>query len=100
MLEKAVHILAEAATPQRIILFGSEARGDADHVSDFDFIVILRQVKNRRAEIVRLLEALEPHGIPADIFVTSEAFFEEWSDIPGNLLHEVKKEGRIAYEAA
>jgi len=100
MLKKAVRILVEAAAPQRIILFGSEARGKAGQASDFDFIVIEHQVKNRRAEIVRLLEALEPHGIPADIFVASEEFFEAWSRIPGNLLHEAKKEGRVVYEAA
>lgn len=100
MLEKAVRILVDAATPKRIILFGSEARGVADEASDFDFVVIERSVKSRRAEIVRLLEALEPHGIPADIFVASEEFFEEWSKIPGNLLHEAKREGRVVYEAA
>jgi len=100
MLEKAIDLLATTATPRRIILFGSEARGDADPASDFNFVVILRQFKNRRAEIVRLLEALEPHAIPADIFVASEEFFEAWSDIPGSLLYEDKKEGKIVYDAA
>jgi predicted nucleotidyltransferase len=99
-LEKAVRILVETATPRRIILFGSEARGEAEAASDFDFIVIESTVENRRAEIVRLLAALEPYGIPADIFVASEEFFETWSLIPGNLLHEAKKEGRVVYEAA
>jgi predicted nucleotidyltransferase len=100
MLREAVRILVEAAAPRRIILFGSAARGEATEASDFDFIVVERQVKSRRAEIVRLLEALEPTGIPADIFVASESFFEEWSRVPGNVLHEARREGKVVYEAA
>jgi predicted nucleotidyltransferase len=100
MLQEAVRILVEAATPRRIILFGSQARGDATERSDLDFVVIQARVKNRRAEIVRLLEALEPFGIPADVFVASESHFDEWSRVPGNLLHEARREGKIVYEAA
>jgi predicted nucleotidyltransferase len=100
MLQEAVRILVETAAPRRIILFGSQARGDASAGSDLDFIVIESRVENRRAEIVRLLEALEPTGIPADIFVASERLYEEWSRVPGNLLHEARREGKIVYEAA
>jgi predicted nucleotidyltransferase len=100
MLREAVRILVEAGAPRRIILFGSQARGDATEASDLDFIVIKREVKNRRAEIVRLLEALEPSGIPADVFVASELHFDEWSRVPGNLLHEARREGKVVYEAA
>lgn len=100
MLKEAVRILVEAASPRRIILFGSEARGDSRDGSDLDFIVIESQVKNRRAEIVRLLEALEPSGIPVDVFVTSEEHFEEWSRVQGNFLHEARRDGRIVYDAA
>jgi len=100
MLREAVRVLVEAAAPRRIILFGSAARGDATEASDFDFIVVERQVKSRRAEIVRLLEALEPTGIPADVLVASESFFEEWSRVPGNVLHEARREGKVVYEAA
>ena len=100
MLREAVRILVEAAAPRRIILFGSQARGAAKEGSDLDFIVVEREVRNRRAEIVRLLAALEPAGIPADVFVASEALFDEWSRVPGNLLHEARREGKVVYEAA
>jgi predicted nucleotidyltransferase len=100
MLERAVRILVEAASPLRIILFGSEARGESGETSDFDLIIVERKVTSRRAEVVRLLEVLEPHGIPADIFVASEEFFEAWSRVPGNFLHKARMEGSIVYEDA
>ena len=39
-IDAAVRILAEAARPARIVLFGSHARGDAREDSDVDFLVI------------------------------------------------------------
>lgn len=100
MLEKAVRLLVEAAAPRRIILFGSYARGDAGEGSDLDFVVVEERVTSRRAEIVRLLKVLEPHGIPADVFVASEEFYEAWCGVPGNMLYEASREGRVVYEAA
>jgi len=99
-LEQAVSLLVEAASPERIILFGSFARGEASEGSDLDFVVIENNVTDRRREIVRLLRVLEPHDIPADVFVSSPRFFDEWKDVPGTLLYEASREGRVVYEAA
>jgi len=98
-LQTAVQLLVEAARPRAIILFGSYARGTAGDKSDFDFLVIEDEVKDRRGEIVRLLEVLEPHEIPADVFVASRRFYEEWKNVPGTMLYEAAREGKIVYEA-
>jgi predicted nucleotidyltransferase len=99
-IQLAVQLLAHAAPATRIILFGSYARGTPSDYSDLDFLVLKRVVRNRRAEIVRLLRVLEPHGIPADVLVASEEVFDAWKDIPGTVLYEASQEGRVVYEAA
>lgn len=99
-IQLAVRLLAQAAPATRIILFGSYARGTPSDQSDLDFLVLKRVVRNRHAEIVRLLRVLEPHGIPADVLVASEEVFDAWKDIPGTVLYEASKEGRVVYEAA
>ncbi len=98
-IRQAVNLLAQAASPTKIILFGSHARGQAREESDLDFLVLENKVSNRRAEIVRLLRILEPYDIPADIFVASEEFYEQWKDAPGTILFEAAREGQVMYES-
>ena len=43
-LDTAVRRLVAALRPERIYLFGSRARGDADQDSDFDLLVVVPEV--------------------------------------------------------
>ena len=65
IIHQAVGRLAADPLPQRIILFGSQARGDADAGSDIDLLVIETEVPNRAAEMVRLRRLLSP--LPAAV---------------------------------
>lgn len=98
-IDEAVSMLKEAARPQRIILFGSYARGDAKEESDIDFLVIERQVSDCRMEMVRLRRILRPLRIPVDVIVATEAQVKEWGDLPGTALYYALKEGEVVYEA-
>jgi predicted nucleotidyltransferase len=99
-IQQAVGILAEAARPLQIILFGSHARGEAREDSDVDFLVIEREVPSRHGEMVRLRKALLPLHIPVDVVVVSEDHFRYWSQAPGHLMYWAKQEGRVLYDAA
>ena len=94
-VEKAVELLRRAAPGAKVIVFGSYARGEPREGSDLDFLVVEPEVKARRAEMVRLRDALRPLGVPADVIVTSERTFREWSDTPGTVIYEAAKEGRV-----
>src|SRR5438093_7794179 len=65
----AVEILVREARPERVILFGSYARGEAGPDSDLDLLVVEQEVPRRQAEMARLRRALSPLRISAVILV-------------------------------
>ena len=94
----AVSRLVAAAQPTKIILFGSHSRGTAHDRSDLDFLVIEDNVLARRAETVRLQDALRPLRIPVDIVVTSEDTYKAWQDTPNTVYYDAAHDGIVCYE--
>ncbi len=93
----AVDRLAQAAQPERILLFGSHVRDAAREGSDLDLLVIESEVPDRLAEMVRLRRVLRPLRIPVDILVYSSADVARWGDQPGSTLFWALREGRVVY---
>jgi predicted nucleotidyltransferase len=94
-IQKALRILIETARPERVILFGSHARGEALPDSDIDLLVIEDQVEDRAREMVRLRRALRPLRVPVDLLVYSSADVERWGGQPGSALYAALHEGRV-----
>jgi len=100
MIEQAGRVLIDAVpAPAKVILFGSRARGSDDDRSDFDFLVIEREVDDRFGEMVRLGRALGRLLIPADVVVVSEQHVRRWGAVKGTMIHEAMSEGRVVAES-
>lgn len=92
-------LLAAAAGPSRVILFGSYARGDARAESDFDLLVIEPIVRDRLREMTRLRQVLRPLRIPVDILVCSIEELNERSNLPSGTIHWALREGRTIHDS-
>jgi predicted nucleotidyltransferase len=98
ILEKAVKRLVARFRPQRIILFGSQARGTADDRSDADILVVCPTKGSRRALMVEMDEALKGLDLARDIVVLTPEEFELDRQIPGTVARPAWLEGRVLYE--
>ncbi len=98
ILKEAVRRLVEKFHPEKIILFGSQARGTADKHSDVDLLVIYPVKGNRRNLLMEMYYTLSGLGFARDIIVLSPEEFERDRFIPGTIARPAWKEGKVLYE--
>ncbi|HYN69723.1 MAG TPA: nucleotidyltransferase domain-containing protein [Candidatus Eisenbacteria bacterium] len=84
--------------PERIVLFGSRARGDAREDSDYDLLVVMDQIDDRRATRLALRGALDDLPISKDIVVATVEEVEGRSGRPWGVLHWAIRDGRTIYD--
>ncbi len=97
---RAVNQLLEAAPGATVIVFGSQARGDAVDDSDLDILVVEPHLQDRHAEMVRLQEVLGPLLLPADIMVVSRETFDKWRTVPNTVVYDAVNEGKVYGQVA
>lgn len=89
--------LVDAFAPEKIILFGSQARGTADARSDVDILVICRFEGNRRRLMLEMDRALDDLDYAFDILILTPEEFQRNRHIPGTIGRYAQQEGRILY---
>ncbi len=97
-IKEAVRRLAERFHPQRIILFGSYARGAADDKSDADLLIICSLRKERRSLALEMNRSLWGLGLARDIILLTPREFDAEKEIPGTIARYAFKEGIVLYE--
>ncbi len=95
LIAEATSRLAAAAPEAKVILFGSRARGEGRSGSDLDLLVIEPELKNRRAEFVRLRQALGDLGVPIDLIVLSAEYADQRAEVRGSMVNEALQRGRV-----
>jgi predicted nucleotidyltransferase len=99
-IETAARLLIEAAHPEKVILFGSYARGDFTKDSDLDLLVILPGSVNQAEEMVRLRMVLRDIPMPIDVVVYSADEVQRRRLLRGTMLYHALREGKVLYAAA
>lgn len=102
LLNRMVQIIVDEVDPEKVLLFGSHARGDATRDSDVDLAVIESEPfdaqRSRRQEAARLYRALAGLRVPKDILVYSSEDVDYWKDSLNHVLARALREGRVLYE--
>ena len=102
ILNKIVKVMVEVASPTKIILFGSRAKGTAKESSDYDFLVVTAEPfgegRSRRKEFGKLGRALAKFRVPKDILMYSHEEIEQRRHWPNSVVSQALQEGTVLYE--
>jgi predicted nucleotidyltransferase len=103
VIDKMTRQIVQEVNPQRILLFGSWARGEAKEHSDVDLLVVEREPfgrhRSRRQEAARIWRCLSEFRIPTDILVYSVSELTQWKDSSHHVIARALREGKILYES-
>ncbi len=97
-LEKAIKIIVQVAKPDKIILFGSHAKGDDRSESDYDLLVLKRGVKKQRSLTQKIYLSFKDVGAPIDVIVADLDKYERLKTDPYLIYSEAARNGRMVYE--
>jgi len=98
LLAEITRRLAETLRPERIYLFGSRARGDAQLDSDYDLLVLVPVHADRSRRLAQAgYHALRGIDAAVDVLVMSVAFFERRRVVVASLPATVEREGKLLY---
>jgi len=99
-IPKIVNAL-RAYQPEKIILFGSAARGEEDNLSDIDLLIVKetkRSFLERNIEAHRLIYDSYGFGIPTDVFVLTPTELKRGLLKEEPFILDVLSQGRVIYE--
>jgi len=97
-VERMVDRIVERFHPQKIILFGSRARGDAQSGSDFDLLIVAPSDEPRWRRTVPVYRLLAGLGVPKDIVWWTPEEIAEWQGVRSHFINTALREGKILYE--
>ncbi len=83
--------------PLQIILFGSQARGDADPHSDIDLLVVFSELTDKRKTAIDIGHALADLPVARDILVSTPEELERSNTRIGSVLRYAQQEGKILW---
>jgi predicted nucleotidyltransferase len=96
-LDRMVRRIVRQFRPERIILFGSHARGQAGPDSDVDLLVVMPVEGSRREKAVEIGVALADVRVPKDIIVTTPERYAWRREVVGTIEYPATREGRLLY---
>lgn len=95
-LSEIVRRIVEVAQPEKIILFGSAAKGKMGPHSDVDLLVVKSGV-HRRKLAMKIYRTLSGVGCAVDIIVVTPEDIARYGNSPALILEPALKEGRVVY---
>ena len=98
-LAEIIRRIVRVAAPERIVLFGSAARGEAGPDSDLDLLVIKPGRYHRGQLTDAIYRSLIGVGRAVDVVVVTPEDVDRYRDARGLVIAPALREGRVIYAA-
>ena len=96
-IESITQQILEKYKPEKVILFGSAARGKFSADSDADFLIIKKETPLYGADRIRELSRLIERNIPIDFLIYRPEEFNQRLEMGDPFLKVILREGKVLY---
>jgi predicted nucleotidyltransferase len=96
-IDQVVEQIVEKFKPQKIILFGSYARGDFRPESDVDMLVVMNTPLKDVQQAIQICQQID-YRFGLDLIVHTPKYLQQRLEIGDWFLRDVIKEGKVLYE--
>lgn len=100
LYEEIVRRVLLVTEPEKVVIFGSRARGDHRRDSDIDVLIIGESSQPRHVRSRPLYRAMASLPVEVDIMMYTPREAEEWSGVRQALVTRAAREGLLVYEKA
>lgn len=99
-VREMVRRLVEAVGPDRVIMFGSRARGEAGKDSDVDLMIVAPSDLPAWQRTMPLYSLLGGLGLAKDLLWWTPEEVEDWREVRSHVISRALREGKVLYERA
>ncbi len=96
-IDQVVKQIVEKFKPQKIILFGSYAKGNPRPESDVDMLVVMDTKLREVQQAIQICQQIE-YRFGLDLIVHTPKYLAERVKMGDSFLRDVIKEGKVIYE--
>lgn len=98
IIDEMVERIVREFDPEKIILFGSHARGDAGRWSDVDLLVVMPDGTDQYDSAIAIRQVLGDLPVSKDIVIATPDILARRGDIIGYVYRPALREGKTPYE--
>ncbi len=99
-VQSIVRQLLRLYKPQKVVLFGSLARGEIRPGTDIDLFIVKSDVPELGVDRIRELDGLVSYGLATDFVVYTPEEVEQRLSLGDPFAKSILEEGRVLYDAA
>jgi predicted nucleotidyltransferase len=97
ILDKIINAILQVIIPDKIILFGSQAKGEARPDSDYDILIIKANVEYRRKTAQEIHKKLIGTNTSVDIIIETPERLDKYKDVVDYIYKSILEEGIVIY---